>query len=262
MKMSIKAIMTCVIAFSTFSCQELVICKEIELTNVSMLFDISDPDLYKDIVEDLNSNLSHFMKQTKFANIEECEQATLTIGNLSAKDEFVTRTRAIVIDQKGLSGAEIRKRANPTPVMELMKSTIKEYTEFSKNKEYTSSTTILVNLLKCLTSFDEEADNSLLIFSDMVINNKAENINFYREIPEKSNTTIITLADKVLLDELHEKMNNGLRVNVIVVLKSEPHHKVKKRDIKEFWIDAFKVLGLENVQFIDNLSNKIVWETK
>ena len=262
MKVLFKPIVVCVMALSIFSCQELVTCESIEQSEMTMLFDISDPDLYEDIVEDLNGNLPHFMQLTKFASINECEQATLSIGNLSAKDELVTRTNSILIDQKGLSGAEIRKRANPTPVMELMKTAIKEYTELSNDEEYTSSTNILVSLVKSITSFDEEADNTLLIFSDMVINNTSENINFYRKIPEKSNTTITNLVDKNLLATLQEKLDNGLRVNIIVVLKNEPNNKVKKREVKEFWVDAFSVLELENVQFIDNLSNKIVWESK
>jgi hypothetical protein len=173
---------------------------------------------------------------------------------------LVTRTSSIVVDQKGLSGTEIRKRANPTPVMDLMKKAINEYTELSKNEEYTSSTNILVNLVKSIASFEDDADNTLLIFSDMVINNKAENINFYRAIPGKSNAIINNLVDKSLLATLQEKIDNGLRLNVIVVLKNEPNNKVKKRNVKEFWIDVFNVLELENVQFIDNLSNKIVWD--
>ncbi len=260
MKIFVKPLMACVIAFSIFSCQELVTCNEIDKTDMTMLFDISDSDLYQDIVDDLNSNLPHFMKQTKFANIGECEQASLSIGNLSAKDELVTRTSSIVVDQKGLSGTEIRKRANPIPLMDLMKKAINEYTELSKDEEYTSSTNILVNLVKSIASFEDDADNTLLIFSDMVINNKAENINFYRAIPEKSNATINNLVDKSLLATLQEKIDNGLRLNVIVVLKNEPNNKVKKRNVKEFWIDVFNVLELENVQFIDNLSNKIVWD--
>lgn len=241
------------------SCNEIGKCKDIDQFVMTMLFDVSDEQLFSEIEEDLNSNFPIFMKQTKFATIDECEETELVLGTLSAKDELKIRKATIGITQKGLSGQEKRKKTNPAKVVRLIKTGLSEYAELSKSSNYNSSTNILQTCIKSIVAVDESKQHSLVVFSDMVINNKIEKVNFYRSIPKDIESTVRKLVDTELLNQLESRISDGLELNLIVVLKNEPKGKVKKKQVKEFWSNTFNYLGIK-VQFIDNLTNKISWE--
>lgn len=241
------------------SCNEIGKCTDINQSVMTMLFDVSDEELYAEIQEDINANFAVFMKQTQFASLGECKEAEMVLGTLSAKDELKLRKATIGITQKGLSGQEKRNQANPAKVVQLIKGSLAEYAELSKSSTYNSSTNILQTTVKSIVAVDESKQQTLVIFSDMVANNKIEGINFYRSIPKDVGGTIRKLVDSELLNQLESKVSNGLEVNLIIVLKNEPNNKVKKKDVKEFWSNSYSHLGLEQVQFIDNLSNNIVW---
>jgi hypothetical protein len=241
------------------SCNEMGKCTDIDQSVMTMLFDVSDEQLFTEIEGDLKANFAQFMKQTKFATIGECEEAELVLGTLSAKDELEIRKATVGLTQKGLSGQEKRNQANPAKVVQLIKSSLAEYAELSKLPTYNSSTNILQTTVKSIVAVDESTQQTLVIFSDMVANNKIEGINFYRSVPKDVGGTVRKLVDSELLNQLESKVSNGLEVNLIVVLKNEPNNKIKKKDVKEFWSKCFSHLGLEQVQFIDNLSNNIEW---
>jgi len=241
------------------SCNEMGKCTDIDQSVMTMLFDVSDEELFAEIEDDLNANFALFMKQTQFANLRECQEVEMVLGTLSAKDELKIRKATVGITQKGLSGQEKRNQANPAKVVQLIKSSLTEYAELSKSSTYNSSTNILQTTVKSIVAVDESKPQTLVVFSDMVANNKIEGINFYRSIPKDVGGTVRKLVDSELLNQLESKISNGLELNLIVVLKNEPNNKVKKKEVKEFWSKCFSHLGLEQVQFIDNLSNNIVW---
>lgn len=253
-------IITFLSLLSLTSCENLTTCEEVEKSEMVMLFDISDEELFAEINEDITTNFSHFMSQTKFANVQECQVAKLSVGNLSAKDELKMKSASVGITEKGLSGHEMRKRGNPTPVVQLVKESLLNYTEMSQDATYNSSTNILGTMVKSIVGLDTESENTLVLFTDGVIFNKVEDVNFYKSIPTDVNSTIRKLIDPFLLKNLEDKLTEGLEINIIVVLKDEQGGKVKKRDVKTFWSHAFKALNIDDVQYIDNLSNKIQWE--
>jgi|SaaInlStandDraft_3_1057020.scaffolds.fasta_scaffold20178_2 hypothetical protein len=241
------------------SCQNLITCREINKYDMTILLDISDELLFDEINHDLVSNFQTFMAQTKFANIQECQEVKMNLGYLSGKDELNLRSVSIGINQKGLSGREKRNRSNPIPVVNLIKRTLKDYSDMSMDEEYNSSTNIVQTTLKTIVGMETDVENTLLIFSDMVINNKTENVNFYRFIPTNAGESIRKLIDITLLGELQKKLEEGLEVKVIIILKNEVGKKVKKKNVKDFWNDFFKILQLDDIQFIDNCSNHIKW---
>jgi len=242
------------------SCGELTTCQELSSSETTMLLDVSDEKLFAEILNDFEQNLPHFMSKTPFAQLNECEKATLTIGNFSGKEELSKRSKTISIEQKGLSGAEKRKRGNPGGVMKMLKNSLDNYQEMSKDPSYNSATNITQTLVKAILEMNVEAENTLLLFSDMVINNKTESVNFYKTIPSELQSTMDKLIDDVLWDRLKSKTEEGLNVKVVIVLKSEPKNKVSKKAVKSFWIKALGHIGLTDVQVIDNLSNSIVWD--
>ena len=242
------------------SCGDLTTCKELSSSETTMLLDVSDEKLFAEILKDFEQNLPRFMSKTPFAQLNECEKATLTIGNFSGKEELSKRSKTISIDQKGLSGAEKRKRGNPGGVMKMLKNSLDNYQEMSKDPSYNFATNITQTLVKAILEMNVEAENTLLLFSDMVINNKTESVNFYKTIPSDPQSTMDKLIDDVLWDRLKSKTEEGLNVKVVIVLKSEPKNKVSKKAVKSFWIKALSHIGLTDVQVIDNLSNSIVWD--
>lgn len=256
--MTISLIIISLIFFT--SCKNLTTCKEIEYSETMMLFDISDEALFSEINEDITSNFAVLMKQTDFANVEECQQVKMSIGTLSGIDELKIQSTTIGVLQKGLSKNDIRKRSNPKKVVQLIKKSLNDYSIMSKDEKYNSSTNILQTAVKSIIGMDDDSENTLFIFSDMIINNKIEKVNFYRKIPKDLGGTIRKLIDPVLLSKFKDKIASGMELKIIVVLKNEVKNKVHKKDVKAFWVKCFKELEIEDVQFIDNLTNKILWD--
>lgn len=242
------------------SCKNLTTCKEIEYSETMMLFDISDEVLFSEINDDITSNFSVFMKQTDFANVQECQQVKMSIGTLSGIDELKIQSTSIGVLQKGLSRNEIRKKSNPKNVVQLIKKSLSNYSTMSKDVKYNSSTNILQTVVKSIVGMDDDSENTLLLFSDMIINNKTEKVNFYKEIPKDVGGTIRKLIDPILLNKFKDKIASGMEIKIIVVHKNETENKVNKKEVKAFWVKCFKDLEIEDVQFIDNLTNKILWE--
>ena len=242
------------------SCSEFMNCKNMNKQEVLFLFDISDAKLYTETCSDLKDNLIKFYENAPFRKLKECESLTFTIGNLSAKDELSTTSSSISIDQKGISGNEIKKRGNPRILLKALSDRTQQYKTLSENKEYNASTNICQTLLKSIVNLGDEGNNTILIFSDMVVNNKLERVSFYSKVPSDISGTIEKLVDPLLISSVKERLDSGLDLRIIVVLKNEPQGKVKKKEIKAFWKNAFDNLGLKDVQFIDNLSNKIQWD--
>jgi hypothetical protein len=246
------------LAFS--SCGDLTTCHEVTSSEITMLIDVSDELLFAEISNDFRQNLPHFMKKTDFAELGECEAATLTVGNLSGKEELSKRSKTLYIDQKGLSGREKRKLSNPTGIMKMLKNSLSDYETFSTEPAYNSATNITQTLIKAVLEMDLESKNTLLLFSDMVINNPTESVNFYKTIPADPTATIEKLIDDALWRRFKDKMEEGLEIKVVIVLKNEPKNRVSKKAVKGFWLKAFRHIGLSDVQVIDNLSNTILWD--
>lgn len=242
------------------SCGELTTCKEITSSEITMLVDVSDEQLFAEIFRDFEQNLPRFMSKTQFANLGECEEVTLTVGNLSRKEELSKHSKTICIYQKGLSRAEKKKRGSPESVMKMLKSTLDDFELLSKDPAYNSATNITQTLVKAILEMNVETKNTLLIFSDMVMNNKSESVNFYRTIPNTPAATMDKLIDKHQWVRLKNKLEEGLEVKVVIVLKNEPKGKVNKKAVKEFWLEALNHIGFTDVQVIDNLTNNILWD--
>ena len=51
-----------------------------------------------------------------------------------------------------------------------------------------------------------------------------------------------------------------MELKVIVAHKNEPKNKVNKKNVKAFWIKCFQEMEINDIQFIDNLTNKILWD--
>lgn len=245
----------------TLSCDSLNSkCDDIQEKELALLIDISDKELYKEIKNDITANFTTFMKDSPYSDLDECETFKMIIGNFSGIDQLDIKKEKIGIDKKGLSLKDKTIMANPKPIVDLLKSELNRYTEMSTKEKYNSSTNIAQTIIKMIISMGDLSDNTLLISSDMIINNKVEGVNFYKSIPKDVSGTINQLIGFSMLKGLEEKLVYGSPFKVIIVLKSDPKNKVNKKEVRAFWIKAFEELGVKDYLFIDNLTNKITWD--
>lgn len=261
MKANLKKLISMLILLILInSCKNFSECETIEKSELALLIDISDAELYTEIKNDMVDNFSKFMGESPFGNIKACKSLEVTVGNLSGKDELSIQSATIGIDRKGLSGNDQRMLSNPAPIVNLIKTSLDKYTELSSDEKYNSSTNILQTVIKSIIGMGDDSDNTLLISSDMVINSKIAEVNFYKTVPKDAGATIQKLIDPALLQNFKDKIESGIQLKIVVNHKNDPLGKVNKMAVKEFWINCFQALDIENVQFIDNLTNTIQWD--
>ena len=195
------------IVFAVFgffmSCKELQQnCEELQKKQLVMLLDVSDEALYETIETDVASNFSKFMSESPFKNVGECEVFKLSIGSFSAIDELTLAEAQIGITKKGISGKEKRQLSNPKPLISLLKKSLGNFKEQSTKEEFNNSTNLTLTIVKAILGMEDEAENTLLISSDLIVNNKVEQVNFYKKVPTDVSETIRTLIDVDMKEKL------------------------------------------------------------
>lgn len=239
------------------ACNSVIDCEHMIQKEAIFLLDVSDPQLFKDINDDLGENFAVFMKKTGLGVISPCERFTLTIAPLSSSLELEAKSASIAIPRQWQSKNVEKNQSNPLPLIQLMKEKITEYKEMTEDDKLTSGTVIMDVVLKAINRSDPESENTLVIMSDMMENNQF--IKMYKTIPteDKIDEMIEKLIDPTTLEEFKGLQSEGLSVDVIIVLKASSNETFnsKRRELKVFWLAFFKALEIENVKFIDNLSN-------
>lgn len=260
-QITVKIVGLFILTMSVIGCDNLsTTCDEINQKEFVMLLDVSDKNLFAEIKNDIKTNFSFFMKESPFEKAKECETLKMSIGHLSAVDELSIKSAEIGIIKKGLSGIDKNRLSSPAPLINLLKNSLEKYTEMSLDLKYNNSTNILQTVVKAIIGMGDDSDNTLLISSDFIINNKTEKVNFYKNIPNDVGGTLRKLIDPDLLSKYKEKIASGMELKVIVIHKTEINNRVNKKIVKVFWMKCFQELEITDVQFIDNLTNKIIWD--
>lgn len=257
MKRYLQLLLTIAVMIAFSGCTSLTECDNIQESGIIILMDVSDPALFNEIEQDLTQNFPGFIQRTGMGTIKPCQRFTLSLAHLSGKEALELSSASISISKKGLSRKEEKKQANPAPLVKLMQQKINDYRVFTKNSIMTAGSNIANVLFKTIIQTDPAANNVILLFSDMVENNR---VNFYRKIPEEQDIpeAIGKMIEPTLLRKFKSLQEQGLDTKIIIVLKPEPSGKTNLRDIKNFWTSLFSELGLDGqVQFIDNLTNAI-----
>jgi len=239
-------------------CSSLTECENLTEKEAIILADVSDPKLYKEIENDLSQNFPGFMQRTQLGSISPCQRFTLTISHLSGKEALELSNESISILRKGQSRDAERKQASPKPLVNLLQKKLGDYRQLSADPEMTVRSNIANTLFKAIVLCNHEKDNTILVFSDMVENNKL--VNFYKKIPTENEmpSAIEKMIEPNVLSDFKKIQQQGLNVRIIIVLKPEPSNKTNLRDIKTFWTAFFKELKLDGqTQFIDNLTNPV-----
>lgn len=242
----------------TFSdCSSLTECDNIKQSEAIILIDVSDPLLFNEIEKDITQNFPGFMQRTRMGSINPCQRFTLSFAHLSSKDALELSSESISISRKGLSRKEEKKQANPAPLVRLLKQKIDDFRLLTNNSNMTSGSNIANVLFKTIIQTNPDANNVILLFSDMVENNQ---VNFYKKIPDEKDIPLVIekMIEPTVLQKFKSIQERGLETKIIIVLKPEPSGKTSLREIKKFWTTLFSELNLDGqVQFIDNLTNAV-----
>ena len=239
------------------SCSSLIECESISQRQLTMLVDVSDSILFNGIDKDIQTNFPVFMQKSKLGNVSPCQSFTLSFAHLSSQEALELSSETIKITRKRQSQKEENKEANPAPLIKLLTQKMDDdYRLLSKQPEMTTGSNIANVLLKAINQSNPDAENVIILFSDMVENNAQ--LNLYKKIPDKKDIPQVMekLIEPSVMEKFKQLQQEGLQIKIVLVLKPEPAGKANQRNIKIFWTEVFKALKL-NVQIVDNLSNQI-----
>ncbi len=222
-----------------------------------MLIDVTDENLFVEIESDLSDNLPVFMEKTGLAEISPCESFTLTLVPITAREGLDATSKTIAISRKGQSYQAERQQASPAPLVQLLKTQLTSYSGLTQDQSVTSGSNIANVMLKALTRSSPGSEITLIVFSDMIENN--EYLNMYRNIPgeDQAEAVVNQLIDPVVMEAFKSRQQQGLDASILIVCKENQLTRVSTntRDIRTFWSSLLNEIGLEHVQFVDNLSN-------
>ena len=170
---------------------------------------------------------------------------------IDESNQLSLQSRFIALTDKRVSRKEAERQSNPRPLIEMISSELTRYKQLSE-KTMTSSPIIDVTL-KVFREMDTEAREIVVISTDGLEN--SDYANFYKNIPtsEQAVETLISKIDSILFAEAKDQVSLT-DPEVVIVLK--PNDKVKKTaELKKFYNEFFRQLGVNTIRFIDSLNN-------
>lgn len=247
--MKSNMILLCLVALNlvTLGCYA----QKINETTVTFLCDATDLSVFNAIENDFNQNLNTFFTNTEIGTIDFGQRLTIRMAAIDESDQLSLQSRSIALTDKRVSKKEAERQRNPRPLLEMISSELARYKQLSE-KTMTSSPIIDVTL-KVFREMNTEAREIIVISTDGLENSNYAN--FYKNIPtsEQAVEKLITKMDSILLAEA--KTQIALTdPEVVIVLK--PNDKVKKTaELKKFYNEFFRQLGVNTIRFIDSLNN-------
>lgn len=242
-------ILLCLVALNlvTLGCHA----QKINETAVTFLCDATDQTVFDAIESDFNQNLNTFFTNTGIGTIDFGQRLTIRMAAIDESDQLSLQSRSIALTDKRMSRKDAERQRNPRPLLEMISSELTRYKQLSE-KTMTSSPIIDVTL-KVFREMNTEAREIIVISTDGLENSNYAN--FYKNIPtsEQAVEKLISKIDSILLAEAKEQIALT-DPEVVIVLKS--NDKVKKTaELKKFYNEFFRQLGVNTIRFIDSLNN-------
>lgn len=242
-------ILLCLLALNliTMGCHA----QKINETAITFLVDATDQSVFNAIESDFNLNLNTFFTNTGIGTIDFGQRLTIRMGAIDESDQLSLKSRSIALTDKRASRKEAERQRNPRPLLEMINSELARCKQLSENT-MTSSPVIDVTL-KIFREMNTEAREIVVICTDGLENSNYAN--FYKNIPstEQSMEKLISKIDPILLAEAKEQIALT-DPEVVIVLK--PNDKAKKAlELKKFYDEFFRKLGVNTIRFIDSLNN-------
>ena len=231
-------------------------CENVQSSEVTFLIDISDPKLFEEASDDIKSNLSKFMSGLGLAAVGECQQLTVNIAPLSARDELKMSSETIGVNQQGLSRKQVREMSNPRPIIQMISRSLSEYDGLKELDDYNSGSSIGNQILKAMLQMKGSGQSTLVIISDLISHD--ERFSLYKRIPSEIDTEVMeSVFDARLLDEFSRTYSTAEAPSITLVQLQavESHMRAKRGALASFW-KAVLAEGLgQDVTIVDNLSH-------
>lgn len=254
-KMSLVLFIAIILSNLFSGCSSFGECERIHEEELILLTDITDQGLFERIQSDLASNFPVFLDRSG-GDITACQSFTLHLSPIASDDRLDLTSQSIAVQRRGQSNQEEEKQKSYEPLFQMIQGEFRKYSEMTNDPEMTSESHIANTLLKAIMAVNMDAENStILLYSDLVENSAF--LNLYRGVPSEAQRSdlILRLLDPYTMQKFRDLRQQGLDPHIVVVLMPTHGSAVYQREVRDFWWQLFsEELGLQNVEFIDNLS--------
>lgn len=245
------------VAYIFTGCSSITECDRMQQDELFLLVDVTDPRLFERIQTDLELNFPAFMQRSGLGDIQACQSFTLHIAPIISEERLDLTSKSIAIQRRGQSAQAEQAQKNPGLLLNMMREELENYSQMSKNPVITAESHIANAILKAITTVNVDAYHStILIYSDLIENNSAF-LNLYRVVPsaEQRSDVIKRLLDPYTMQKFRGLRQQGLDPHIVVVLIPTSGSIIFQREVRDFWWQLLtEELGLQNVEFVDNLS--------
>ena len=225
-----------------------------ETTTLSILVDATDSVIFNDILSDFEVNVYDFLQRTGIGKIGKGERLNLKMSPITANGDLRVRQATIGVGAgEDLSGKELEKRTDLRYILCPMVSELDHYDTMVRTEQQLSSPIIDV-ILKCIREMDgNNSREILMVFTDGYENSNY--LNMYKRIPttEDQILAIMDKIDPVLLKEATTRISE-VDPELLLVLKCKND---SKGQVKLFYSELCKQLGIKKVTFLDNMTNSV-----
>lgn len=218
---------------------------------VSYLIDCTDKELFKEINDDLHTNLNVFFGNVGISKVGYNEKLTVRIAPIDDNDKLALKTASVALTNKNASKREQAAMSDTKPLLRLVSTELARYDTVCNRKMKCSP--IINVMLKTFREMNPDAARELLVVCTDGVEFSSY-ANLYKAIPttDEAVSKVVGKVDGILLNEAKDKIAET-NPQVIFVLKANP--KANIANLKLFYTKLMGQLGVTSVSFIDNLSN-------
>lgn len=223
-------------------------------TKLSIVVDATDTSILNTIKADFAENLDLFFQNTGLREIKDGERLTVMMSPITASGELHLNKSSIgIAADADLPGFVKEKEKDPRRILQMIASELSNYDCLVHAERQLQSPIIDVLLKNMLEMSQDSKREVLLVFTDGFENSSYAN--FYKKIPTTENQ-VLKLMDKVdpLLLKEAKKRIEVCQPEIMFVLKCQNR---QKADVKLFYTEFMRQLGVSRVYFSDNMSNSL-----
>lgn len=227
----------------------------LEDTSLTFLVDVTDSTLFDQVNSDFHQNLPVFFERTGLDNIQPGQRLTLKMSPITCSGVFSMKQASIALPVRDMSKREAALLRNPEPLMALIRSELDDYARMAAEDQQASP--ILDVLLKSFREMSPSSRELLVVFTDGYEHSNYLNMYKARTIPtsEMDVARILEKADQILLQDARSVVKNVNPAVVFVLKETSKENSFKRADLKMFYTELLRQLGVTDVVFIDNLTN-------
>ena len=247
-------LVVCMTAMFNFHCSH----KEVSLEDTSLTFlvDVTDTTLFEQVNSDFHQNLPVFFERTGLDNIQAGQKLTLKMSPITCTGVFSMKQASIALPVRDMSKREEAMLRNPEPLMALIRSELDDYAKMAADDQQSSP--ILDVMLKSFREMSPTSSQEMLVvFTDGYEHSNYLNMYKAKTIPtsEMDVARILEKTDQILLQDARSVVKNVNPAVVFVLKETSKANSFKRGDLKMYYTELLRQIGVTEVVFIDNLTN-------